>query len=81
MNESKLSPNQLFGTSDCVQVTIDGIPTRVINTHDERGIYLAIEATHPELSNICGDIVLGKLITEIDYLTYQGRVAIIKAYY
>lgn len=48
---------------------------------DEHGDFLAILATDPALSDICGDIVLGKAIYEIDYMKYQGHIAVIKAYY
>ncbi|MDE7434454.1 MAG: hypothetical protein K2N01_01340 [Lachnospiraceae bacterium] len=81
MQELKISPDELFATSDNVQISINGIPAKVINMSDERGNFFAIKATAPELSNICGDFVLGKLITEIDYLKYEGRIAVIKAYY
>ena len=81
MNELKISPDELFGISEDVKFTINGIPTKVIHLSDERGDFLAILATDDSLSNICGDIILGKLIKEIDYLKYQGEIAVIKAYY
>lgn len=81
MKELNISPERMFGTSDDVKITINGIPTKVLNMSDEHGSFLAILATDPELSNICGEFVLGKLIKEIDYLKYQGHVAVIKAYY
>lgn len=81
MNELKISPYELFGTSDDVCFTINGMSTKVLNMSDERGNFLAILATYHALSNICGDFVLGKLIKEIDYLKYQGHIAVIKAYY
>ncbi len=81
MKELKIPPEELFGTSDTVKITINGIPTKVLNMSDEHGNYLAILATDPSLSDICDEFVLGKYIKEIDYLNYQGQVAIIKAYY
>ncbi len=81
MKELNIPPDELFGTSDDVKITINGIPTKVISMSDEHGSFFAIKATDPALSNICGDFVLGKYIEEIDYLKYQGRVAVIKAYY
>lgn len=81
MNELKISPDELFGTSNNIQITINGIPTQVLNMRDEKGTFLAIRATHKELSKICGEFVLGKLITEISYAKYNGEIAIIKAYY
>lgn len=81
MKELNISPDELFGTSDDVIFTINGIQTKVIDMSDEHGNFLAILATDKALSNICGEFVLGKLIKEIDYLKYQDRVAIIKAYY
>lgn len=81
MKELKISPEELFGASDTVKITINGIPTQVLNMSDEHGNYLAILATDPSLSDICDEFVLGKYIKEIDYLNYQGQVAIIKAYY
>lgn len=81
MKELKFPPDELFGLSSDVCFSINDIPTRVISMSDEHGNFFAIEATAPELSDICGDIVLGKLIKEIDYLAYKGQVAVIKAYY
>ena len=81
MKELKISPDEFFGTSENVQISINGIHTRVIGLSDEHGHFFAIELTDPSLIDICGDIVLGKLITEIDYIKYQGKTAIIKAYY
>ena len=81
MKELKISPDELFGTSDDVKIFINGIQTKIINTSDEHGNYFAILATDPELSNICGEFVFGKYIKEVDYLKYQGRIAVIKAYY
>lgn len=81
MQELNVSPEKLFGTSDDVKVIINGIPTKVLNMSDEHGNFLAILATDPALSDICGEFVLGKFITEIDYWKYHGHVAIIKAYY
>ncbi len=81
MNELKISPDQLFGTSDTVQITINDIPTQIVSLSDSHGNYFAIRATDKELSNICGDFILGKLITEVDYLTYDGHVVAVKAYY
>ncbi len=81
MKELKIPPDELFGVSDDVRFSINDIPTRITSMSDERGNFFAIEATSPELADICGDIVLGKLITEIDYLTYQGQLAVIKAYF
>jgi len=81
MKELKISPDELFGTSDDVNIFINGIQTKIIAMSDERGNFFAILATDPELSDICGDVVLGKYIKEIDYLKYQGHIAVIKAYY
>lgn len=81
MKELKISPDALFGTSDDVKIAINGIDTKVLSMSDEHGKFFAILATDPALSDICGDIVLGKLITEIDYIKYQGTIAVIKAYY
>lgn len=81
MKELTISPDDLFGTSDDVKITISGIPTKVVNMSDEHGNFLAILATDKALSNICGDFILGKYIKEIDYLKYQGDIAVIKAYY
>ena len=81
MKELTISPETLFGTSDDVKFFINDIETKVINMSDEKGSFLAILATDPSLADICGDFVLGKLIKEIDYLKYQGQIAVIKAYY
>ena len=81
MKELNISPDELFGTSNDVEIVINGISTKVLNMSDEHGNFYAILATDPSLSDICGDIVLGKLITEVDYIKYQGHVALIKAYY
>lgn len=81
MNELNISPDELFGTSDAVCFTVNGISTKVLNMSDEHGDFLAILATDQSLSDICGHFVLGKLIKEIDYLKYQGNIAVIKAYY
>lgn len=81
MDTLKISPDELFGTSDDVKFSINGIPTKVISSSDEHGNYFAILATDPSLSDICGELILGKLIREVDYLKYQGHVAVIKAYY
>ena len=81
MKELNRPPEELFGASDNVKILINGIETKVINMSDEHGDFLAIWATGPALSDICGDIVLGKTIYEIDYIKYQGHIAVIKAYY
>lgn len=81
MTELNISPEKLFGESEDIQFKINGIPTKVLNMSDEHGNFFAILATDPELSDICGDIVFGKLIKEIDYLKYNGEIAVIKAYY
>ena len=81
MEELNIPPEKLFGTSDEVDITINGISTKVLNMSDEHGNFLAILATDHALSNICGEFILGKFIKEIDYLKYQGRVVVIKAYY
>ena len=81
MQELNIPPEKLFGTSDDVKIFIKGIETKVINMSDEHGDFLAILATDPALSDICVDIVLGKAIYEIDYMKYQGHIAVIKAYY
>lgn len=81
MKELNISPDELFGTSDDVKFTINDIPTKVVSMSDENGEFLAILATDKSLSNICGDIILGKYIKEIDHIYYQGEPAIIKAYY
>lgn len=49
MKELKIPPEELFGTSDTVKITINGIPTKVLNMSDEHGNYLAILATDPSL--------------------------------
>jgi hypothetical protein len=81
MQELNIPPEKLFGTSDDVKIFINGIETKVIHMSDEHGDFLAIWATDPALYDICGDIVLGKSIYDIEYLKYQGRIAVIKAYY
>lgn len=81
MDELKISPTELFGTPESITITINGITTKVLDMSDSHGNFLAISATDKSLSDICGDFILGKFIKEIDYLKYQGKVAIIKAYY
>lgn len=81
MKEFHISPDELFSTSDSTMTIINGIQTTVLNMSDEHGNFLAIPATDYALSDICGKFVLGKLIKEIDYMTYKGHVAVIKAYY
>lgn len=81
MDNLNISPELFFTETDSFSVTINGIKTQVAKMSDQHGSFFAISATNPLLSNICGTIVLNKLIYEVDYLKYQGHVAIIKAYY
>ncbi len=81
MNDLNISPDKLSDTSTDVQITVNNIPTKIISMSDEHGLFFAILDTDPELSNICGDFVFGKLIKEINYLKYQGQIAVIKSYY
>lgn len=65
-------------------VVIFGIETFVVDYEDSQGHCIAFlaSADGKELSNsICGEFVLGHLIRMIDYDTYNGVVAIVKAYY
>lgn len=81
MNEINISPKEFFNSTNSVEVVIDGISTRVIQMSDEHGDFFAIEAKSKQLSDICGRFVLGKFIIQIDYIKYQGKIVIIKAYF
>lgn len=83
MSELSMSPVELFRSreSDVISVNINGIDTFVLELSDENRNYLAIPATDKDLSKICFTFVLNHLITRVTYDTYQGKVAIIKAYY
>lgn len=83
MSELSMSPVELFRSheSDAISVNINGIDTYVLELNDNKGNYLAIPATDKDLSQICGTFVLNRLIKEISYDKYQGKVALIKAYY
>lgn len=81
MNEIKISPNEFFSSNDCHKVIINGISTRIRKMSDEKGNFFAIEAKSKQLSDICGKFVLEKFIIQIDYIKYQGSIAIIKAYF
>lgn len=60
---------------------INGYLVPTLELCDTHGSYLAIPALYPELSDICEQVISGYMITEIDYDTYNGKQAIIKAYY
>lgn len=81
MNEIKIPLDEFFNPTNSIDAVINGISTRVIQMSDEHGNFLAIEAKSKQISDICGKFVLGKFITQIDYIKYQGKIAIIKAYF
>lgn len=60
---------------------INGYDIPVIEMTDSIGSYLAIPALHKDLSNICNSYVCGHYIEQIDYDSFNGKNAIIKAYY
>lgn len=83
MSELVKSPSEIFNPDnpnirlEC----INGYDVPLLKLSDEHGGYFAIPALNMELSNICGHFVCEHMIREIDYDTYNGEVAIIKAYY
>ncbi|MDB1935101.1 hypothetical protein PMY38_10050 [Clostridium tertium] len=83
MNELDISPYELFhqNSSKLIDVTINGINTKVLELRDNHGEYLAIIATDKILSKICTQTILGHLIKEVSYDKYQDKIALIKAYY
>lgn len=83
MSELNISPAELFkqNLAKLINVHINGINTYVLELNDTRGKYLAIIATNKALSHIGGQIICGHLIKEVDYDTYKGKTAIIKARY
>ena len=83
MSELNISPYKLFqqNASKLIDVCINGIDTKVLKLSDNHGKYLAIIATHKELSDICGQFILDCWIKEIDYDKYQNKIALIKDYY
>ena len=83
MNELDISPYELFhqNSSKLIDVTINGINTKVLELRDNHGEYLAIIATDKILSKICAQTILGHLLKEVSYDKYQDKIALIKAYY
>lgn len=83
MSELNISPGELFAQNSTmlINVYINGIDTNVLELSDNHGNYLAIIAHDKMLSKINDQVILGHWIKEIDYDNYQGKVAIIKAYY
>lgn len=83
MSELTRNPAEIF-TPDSPNIMfedINGFLVPILELSDTRGSYIAIPALNDELSDICGQFICGHLISEIDYDTYNGKPAIIKAYY
>lgn len=83
MSDMPMSPHDLFEAhrDEAIITNINGIDTAVLRLSDNIGNYFAILATDNDLSDICGTMLLGELIKQIDYDEYNGKTAIIKAYY
>lgn len=83
MSELSKSPSEIFTpNTPCVEFeNINGYDLPVLELSDKHGNYVAIPALYNETSDICGKFIHGHFITEVDYDTYNGEVAIIKAYY
>ncbi len=64
-------------------ITINGYETYFAECHDDHGNYLLIAippSADKDISDFCGTLVNGHLITEIDYTKVDG-LRFIKAYY
>lgn len=65
-------------------ININGYDTYFVETRDEIGKYLLIaippNADH-DFSDICGKLIAGHLITQVDYGKTNDKVTCIKAYY
>lgn len=65
------------------EININGYDTYYTQKTDNHGNYLLIaipQDAHRDISDICGTIVMGHLIKEINYCT-MNDVKFIKAYY
>lgn len=83
MSELVKSPSEIF-TPDNPNIRIEcinGYEVPLLALSDDHGRYFAIPALNMELSNICGQFLCEHIISEIDYDTYNGEIAVIKAYY
>lgn len=83
MSELTKSPLEIFvpDNPNVLYTNINGYDVPMLELSDAHGMYLAIPALNKELSDICGQIINGHIINEIDYDMYNGKQAIIKAYY
>lgn len=83
MSELDISPVELFSqnSSKIINICINGIDTKSLELNDNHGNYLAIIALDKSFSDICGQIIHNHWIKEVDYVNYQGKIMLIKAYY
>lgn len=83
MADLSQSPAEIFtpNNPNVVLTNINGYEVPTLEFSDKRGSYIAIPALNKELSDIAKQFINGHYITEIDYDKFNGKVAIIKAYY
>lgn len=65
-------------------ININGFDTYFVEMSDDIGNYLLITIppnADKSISDICGSIIAGHYICQIDYEKLNGKVAFIKAYY
>ena len=76
------SPHLLFEKhkEELIPLVINGIHTCALQLNDSNGSYYAIPATDKRIQPFPSTIE-GHFIRQIDYDTYHGKVAILKAYY
>lgn len=68
---------------DFKPVIVNGYDTYFAECHDKHGDFLLIVVpphAGNDISDICGTLIFGKMITEIDYVTIDNNRCI-KAYY
>ncbi|MGN0319856.1 MAG: hypothetical protein ACI4D1_02995 [Lachnospira sp.] len=83
MADLSKSPAEFFtpDNPNVVIININGYNVPILELSDKKGTYIAIPALYKELSDIANQFINGHYITEIDYDKFNGKVAIIKAYY
>lgn len=68
---------------DFKPININGYDTHFVESKDEIGSFLLIsipQNANKDISDICGTLVNGHLITQIDYC-FKDNLRFIKAYY
>lgn len=65
-------------------ININGYNTYFVEVQDKAGNYLLIHIppnANKNIAHICGSLINGHLIQQVDYEKVDGKIAFIKAYY